>query len=531
VSVRRLSIRARRAATVAAALALLSVLLLGRAGDASAQSFPVTSVEDGGMGTLREAIREANEAAGPDRISIQATGTILLSSELPEIEGDLEIVGPGSANLSVRRNGSTDFRIFTVGDGVVSISGLSISNGHGIPSGGGIYSIGELSLRDVRLTGNLAIAGNGPVVEAAGGGIFSAGPLSLAEVSVRNNSARAINGFTRTVARGGGIAAISSVTVLRSTISRNRVEAESSTGNVTGTGGGASFGGSEEWVRESTVSENEARVGAPTEGSTTATGAGGLLSASGLVIVGSTITGNTLNEGESAQGANLGTPETTAISDTIVSDPHGGANCSHVLSSGGFNIEEGASCGFNLSTDMRNTDPRLNPTLGNSGGLTETYALEPTSPAIDHGRSFGFATDQRGMPRPVDIAGIANGPDSDGSDVGAFEAQPAAAAATPAPVSKDRKPPNTRIVKAPNHKTSKTLAHFVFAADEPAHFECKLDAGRFQSCGTHYRHRSKPGTTHVLKVRAVDLAGNVDPSPARYVWHVNAPPLAAHHGR
>jgi hypothetical protein len=529
VSVRRFSsISAPRTAAIAAALVLVSLLLLGRAAGASAQSFPVTSIEDGGVGTLRQAIQEANEAPGPDQISIQASGTIGLTSELPEIEGDLEIVGPGAEHLTVRRTGSTDFRLFDIADGIVTISGLTLSNGRGVLHGGGIFSIGTLSLRDVRLTSNTAFASGGATAEAAGGAIYSAGPLYLNEVTVLNNNARATGGVIRTVARGGGIAAISTVTILRSTISRNRVEAESPTGNVTGVGGGISFSGSEERISESTVSENEARAIGPAAES--ATGAGGVLGGGSLSIIASTITGNMLNGGSSAQGANLGGPAGTTIGDTIVSDPHGGANCSRAMTSIGFNLEDAASCGFNLSNDLRNTDPRLNATLGNSGGLTATYALEPSSPAIDHGNSFGFRTDQRGMPRPTDISGIANGPGSDGSDIGAFEAQPAAATA-PAPGSKDRTPPNTRIVKAPKHRSNTKLAVFFFAASEPAHFECKLDAGRFRKCGKTYRHQFKPGTTHVLKVRAVDLAGNVDPTPARYVWSVNALPLTAHHGR
>jgi hypothetical protein len=48
------------------------------------------------------------------------------------------------------------------------------------------------------------------------------------------------------------------------------------------------------------------------------------------------------------------------------------------------------------------------------------------SPAIDAGSAFGPTTDQRGLPRPADLPGVPNA--ADGSDIGAVEVQPPAAA-------------------------------------------------------------------------------------------------------
>jgi Divergent InlB B-repeat domain len=67
-------------------------------------------------------------------------------------------------------------------------------------------------------------------------------------------------------------------------------------------------------------------------------------------------------------------------------------------------------------------DPLLGP-LQDNGGPTQTMALEPGSPAIDAGMSFGTTIDQRRDPRPVDFPALANGPGGDGSDIGAFELQ------------------------------------------------------------------------------------------------------------
>jgi hypothetical protein len=60
--------------------------------------------------------------------------------------------------------------------------------------------------------------------------------------------------------------------------------------------------------------------------------------------------------------------------------------------------------------------------LQDNGGPTLTQALFSASPAIDRGLSSG-ATDQRGLPRPVDDPSIPNATGGDGTDTGAFELQ------------------------------------------------------------------------------------------------------------
>ena len=50
-------------------------------------------------------------------------------------------------------------------------------------------------------------------------------------------------------------------------------------------------------------------------------------------------------------------------------------------------------------------------------------ALSPGSPAIDAGVAAGATFDQRGEARTQDDPGVANAPSSDGTDIGAFEAE------------------------------------------------------------------------------------------------------------
>lgn len=80
----------------------------------------------------------------------------------------------------------------------------------------------------------------------------------------------------------------------------------------------------------------------------------------------------------------------------------------------------------------------------------------------------------------------------------------------------DKTPPDTKITKGPPKKTHKTTAKFKFVSNEPGStFQCKLDAKPFKSCRSPKTYKKlKPGK-HVFKVRAIDRAGNVDPTPAK----------------
>jgi glucose/arabinose dehydrogenase/PKD repeat protein len=83
----------------------------------------------------------------------------------------------------------------------------------------------------------------------------------------------------------------------------------------------------------------------------------------------------------------------------------------------------------------------------------------------------------------------------------------------------DSTPPETTISSSPRARRASSAAgaraRFAFTANEPAlRFECSLDHGHFGPCSSPRIYRKlKPGR-HRFEVRAVDLAGNVDPTPA-----------------
>src|SRR4051794_11482072 len=112
--------------------------------------FPVTTLVDGGLGSLRQAILDANVTPGDDTITIQASGTIQLGGALPSLSSNIDLQGPGANQLAVRRNTEAAYGIFTVGDGaIVTISGLTITNGAALQGGGGISNGGTLTLKEV----------------------------------------------------------------------------------------------------------------------------------------------------------------------------------------------------------------------------------------------------------------------------------------------------------------------------------------------------------------------------------------------
>jgi hypothetical protein len=77
--------------------------------------------------------------------------------------------------------------------------------------------------------------------------------------------------------------------------------------------------------------------------------------------------------------------------------------------------------------------------------------------------------------------------------------------------------PDTTITKKPPKQVTKRKAKFAFSSSEAATFECKLDRKAWVGCAASYKVKVKVGK-HTLRVRATDIAGNVDASPAKHKW-------------
>jgi hypothetical protein len=87
----------------------------------------------------------------------------------------------------------------------------------------------------------------------------------------------------------------------------------------------------------------------------------------------------------------------------------------------------------------------------------------------------------------------------------------------------DTTPPDTIITAGPPAFDASPDAVFQFEATEESTFECSVDGGPFSACRSHHRVEIGEGG-HVFRVRAIDSAGNVDPSPAERSWFVDFTP-------
>jgi Right handed beta helix region len=349
--------------------------------------FIVTNLNDGGAGSLRQAITLANAAADADTITFAAglTGTINLS--LVGVDdtnggGDLDILnpvsiqGPGANILRVKQTVVNE-RVFDVLPGAgasVSISGLTIIGGNGANGGGGgvnLATAASLTLSAVEVTGNSSSSnGGGGVRQAVAGSV-----LTVLNSTIASNS-------VGPALTGGGMRIIDgSATITNSTISGNTAD---------GVGGGVRVFGGNVTIRNSTITGN----------SGTPTGAGIAVAAGAIVTLSSTIVaGNNPATAGDVEGAVLATSDHNLIG----------------IDTGLTGITNGVN-GNLIGTAATPINPLLGP-LQLNGGPTRTHALLAGSPALDKGfDAVGLASDQRGIPF-LRLSGVA-------VDIGAVEVQP-----------------------------------------------------------------------------------------------------------
>src|SRR5438067_742687 len=102
-----------------------------------AGTITVTNTNDGGPGSLRQALVDGNDG---DTITFAVTGTIGLTSGELLVDKNITISGPGATSLTI--NGNHISRVLHIASGrIVTISGLGITNGNSsADSGGGIYN-------------------------------------------------------------------------------------------------------------------------------------------------------------------------------------------------------------------------------------------------------------------------------------------------------------------------------------------------------------------------------------------------------
>src|SRR5882672_6256784 len=122
-------------------------------------TFLVENLADGGPGSLRQAILDANALPGADLIRFAPAardGTVTLTTGQLRITDAVTIDGPGDQRLAVSGNDAS--RIFRIDSGIsVDIDDLTITRGRA-DNGGGIFNAGgSLSLSGVVVSQNQAV--------------------------------------------------------------------------------------------------------------------------------------------------------------------------------------------------------------------------------------------------------------------------------------------------------------------------------------------------------------------------------------
>jgi hypothetical protein len=379
----------------------------------------VTTLADSGFGSLRQTIANAYSFASNTVVfSPGLNGTITLTNGELDITNNLVITGPGATNIMVNGNG-TNF-VFVITNGMVSISGLTITNGIG-----GISNSATLSISYCAIVGN------------HGSGLINAG---IGAVTLNNCTISGNISSTSPVIAGGGIQNLGGATVLNMincTVSGNQSVASLASDQSFG---GGIYNAGTAGISSCTIASNSCTGGNAGSGSA----AGGGIYNSGTLTLGNTlVAGNSL---ASISGAHNLT----------------GPDCHGIFVSQGFNLigQTNDSSGWSGAGDQAGStntplDAKLGP-LQNNGGPTLTYALLAGSPAIDAGNSFGLTTDQRGQVRPSDSPIIPNAAGGDGSDIGAFEAAQSLIIIAPTLTVKFVGPANV-VVSWPSPSTGFTL--------------------------------------------------------------------------
>ena len=409
-----------------------------------AATWPVTSCDDDGAGSLRAAV--AGAASG-DTIDLTALtcSTITLGTGAIAVEMDsLTLEGPGRGLLAIDGNQLDRVLVHPYG-GTLHVRGLTLRNGRisaenfDITGGGCVASAGYLLIEDSAVRDCSSVA-----IGSYGGGIY-AYSLALQNSVLASNHALGVHADAGTAAFGGG-AFVYQMLLQDSTVSGNRADHDTAPWRTSYDIGGGIVTVRGGFVSRSTIDTNfaDGRGGgiatftsmavsnSTFSGNVAAAGSGGALFVrrpSTFDIGNSTISANSATDG----GGGIWVGATGSyLHSSIVHGNEGGSGPADIEDpfgitiAGSSNLVGDIGALVTLPADTLRLDPRLGP-LQYNGGVTRTHALGSGSPALDTGSNLAnLPSDQRGSLFPR-VDGAA-------ADIGAFERQQAPAGGIPMPV-------------------------------------------------------------------------------------------------
>lgn len=89
----------------------------------------------------------------------------------------------------------------------------------------------------------------------------------------------------------------------------------------------------------------------------------------------------------------------------------------------------------------------------------------------------------------------------------------------------DSTPPETMLDSTPTAQSNSTTGSFSFSSSEAGStFEVSVDGGAFASAASPFNTPVLAEGDHTFAVRATDVAGNVDATPAEFAWTIDITP-------
>jgi len=392
----------------------------------------VTSCDDSGAGTLRDAVTNAVSGDVIDLTGLSACTITLSTGAITTSVDDLTIQGPGADVVTV--DAAQTSGVFShYGAGTMTIDGLTIANGRieGYAYHGGAC---VLSSGNIALTNSTATNCYSYTAHAYGGALCAVGNITLINAKLSGNTTKGhfyyyyYPGYPNPyrfdgTSRGGGAYAMQRLTITGSTITHNTAM----TNNRGSVGGGVASRVGGHHIESSTFDNNYAWLG----GGIDILGPFGG-DPYGLTVINSTISGNTASQ----SGGGLNTfylAYVTLHNSTVTGNYapycggtyiyYGNADIKSSIIAGNTSTYIYNQFGYYTAADLDvfsgnatitgdhnaimtsnaptpadtiTADPLLLP-LADNGGATMTHAFDLTSPVLDAGSNpDALEYDQRG---------------------------------------------------------------------------------------------------------------------------------------